>query len=112
MYFSTIVRICEYLQHNELKGHKNHERITCIFSNLRVVEERTRNRVAHEITNLDDHLIQKTTAENWNNSLGIPGGLRAKDIISLLHEAVRLIMGRDIPWSYDNLNDKIIESLN
>lgn len=111
LYFSTIVRICEYLQHNELKGHKNHERITCIFSNLRVVEERTRNLVAHEITNLDDHLIQKTTAENWNNSLGIPGGLRAKDIISLLHEAVRLIMGRDIPWSYDNLNDKIIESL-
>lgn len=112
LYFSTIVRICEYLQNNELKGNRNHERITGIFGNLRVVEERTRNLVAHEITNLDDCLIQKITAENRNRSLGIPGGLRAKDIISLLHEAVRLILGRDIPWSYNNLNDKIIESLN
>ena len=111
LYFSTIVRFCEYLQNTELKGDRKHERITCIFSDLRVVEERTRNLVAHEITNLDDQLIQEATAENRSRSLGIPGGLRAKDIISLLHEAVRLIMGRDIPWAYDNLNDKIIESL-
>lgn len=106
-----MVMICEYLQNNDLKGNSGHERITRIFTCLRVVEERTRNLVAHEITNLDDELIQKATAESWDKSPGIPGGLRAKDIISLLHEAARLIMGRDIPWTYDSLNDKIIESL-
>ena len=111
LYFNTIVHICEYLQNNDLKGNSRHERITHIFTCLRVVEERTRNLVAHEITNLDDDSIQKATAESWDKSPGIPGGLRAKDIITLLHEAARLITGKDIPWTYDSLNDKIIESL-
>ncbi len=111
LYFNNIVMICEYLQGHDLKEDKTHDRITQIFGKLRLVEERTRNLVAHEITNLSDKKIKELTTQSLQNKQGIPGGLDAKAIMTLLHEAVRLIRGRDIRWTYDDLNDKIISSL-
>lgn len=111
LYFNNIVMICEYLQSHDLKNDATHDQVTKIFGKLRLVEERTRNLVAHEITNLSDKKIKELTTQSLQNRQGIPGGLDAKAIMTLLHEAVRLIRGRDIRWTYDDLNDKIINSL-
>lgn len=109
--FANIVWICEYLQKNELSGNEIHKRVTGIFAKLRVAEEFTRNLVAHEITNLSDAKIKELTKQTSDNKNGIPGGLDSKAIMSLLHEAVRLVRKQDIRWTYDDLNDKIISSL-
>ena len=111
IYFSTIVMICEYLQQNELSGDQNHAAITGIFSKLRLAEEKTRNLVAHEITNLTDDKIRELTALSGKNKEGIPGGLTSKDIMALLRQAVKLIYGQPIKWTYDELNAMIISSL-
>ena len=111
LYFSSIVWICEYLKENLYRGDEKHESVTGIFEKLRIVEEKTRNPVAHEITNLSDERIRELTAQSKKNPLGIVGGLSSKEIIKLLHDAVRLIYGRDIRWNYDELNEKIIGSL-
>ncbi len=111
LYFCTIVRICEYLKENQYQGDEKHENVTGIFEKLRIVEEKTRNPVAHEITNLSDERIRELTAQSMKNPRGIAGGLSSKDIVKLLHDAVCLIYGRDIRWNYDALNAKIISSL-
>ena len=111
LYFSTIVWICEYLKENQYRGDEKHENVTGIFEKLRIVEEKTRNPVAHEITNLSDERIRELTAQSKKNPLGIVGGLSSKEIMKLLHDAVRLIYGRDIRWNYDDLNAIIIDSL-
>lgn len=105
IYFSTIVMICEYLRNNELSENETHAEITGVFSKLRLAEEKTRNLVAHEITNLTDDKIMKLTAQSGNN------GLTAKDIMNLLRQAVKLIYGQQIKWTYDELNAMIISSL-
>ena len=112
IYFSTIVMICEYLQNNELSRNETHGKITSIFSKLRLAEEKTRNLVAHEITNLTDDKIKKLTAQSEKNKNGIRGGLSAKDIMDLLQRAACLIQGQRIQWTYDGLNDTIKGSLN
>lgn len=111
LYFSTIVMICEYLQHNELAGNQTHATIAGIFSKLRLAEEKTRNLVAHEITNLTDDKIRDLTKLSEKNKDGIPGGLTSKDIMELLRQAVKLIYGQQIKWTYDGLNDMIKGSL-
>ncbi len=111
LYFSAIVWICEYLKENQYRGDEKHEKVTSIFEKLRIVEEKTRNPVAHEITNLSDERIRELTAQSMKNPRGIAGGLSSKDIVKLLHDAVCLIYGRDIRWNYDALNAKIISSL-
>ena len=111
IYFSSIVWICEYLQGNEYSQDERHKKVTGLFEKLRLVEEKTRNLVAHEITNLTDEKIQALTGQSAKNPAGIPGGLTAKDIMQLLHEAARLIRGQDIRWNYDELNGIIIGSL-
>ena len=111
IYFSTIVMICEYLQQNELSRNQTHAAITGIFSKLRLAEEKTRNLVAHEITNLTDDKIRELTALSGKNKEGILGGLTSKDIMALLRQAVKLIYGQPIKWTYDELNAMIISSL-
>lgn len=111
IYFSTIVMICEYLQQNELSRNQTHATIAGIFSKLRLAEEKTRNLVAHEITNLTDDKIRELTALRGKNKEGIPGGLTSKDIMELLRQAVKLIYGQPIKWTYDELNAIIISSL-
>lgn len=109
--FLFIVWVCEYLQQNELKGNATHRKITSDFEKLRAVEELTRNSVAHRIINLINTKIRELTKQSSSSTKGIPGGLDAEDIMALLHEVVRLIRKRDIQWTYDDLNDKIINSL-
>lgn len=111
IYFSTIVMICDYLRNNELSGNQTHATMAGIFSKLRLAEEKTRNLVAHEITNLTDDKIRELTALSGKNEEGIPGGLTSKDIMELLRQAVKLIYGQPIKWTYDELNAMIISSL-
>ncbi len=111
IYFSSIVWICEYLNANEYKGDKRHENVTGIFEKLRLAEEKTRNLVAHEITNLSDAKIQELTKLTAQNPSGIPGGLTTDDIRKLLRDAARVIRGQDIKWNYDDLNGIIVSSL-
>ncbi len=111
IYFSSIVWICEYLNANEYKGDKRHKNVTGIFEKLRLAEEKTRNLVAHEITNLSDAKIQELTKLTAQNPSGIPGGLTTEKILQLLRDAARLIRGQDIKWNYDELNGIIVSSL-
>ncbi len=111
IYFSSIVWICEYLNANEYKGDKRHENVTGIFEKLRLAEEKTRNLVAHEITNLSDAKIQELTKLTAQNPSGIPSGLTTEKILQLLRDAARLIRGQDIKWNYDDLNGIIVSSL-
>lgn len=85
--------------------------LQAFFSKLRLAEEKTRNLVAHEITNLTDDKIRELTALSEKNKEGIPGGLTSKDIMALLRQAVKLIYGQPIKWTYDELNAIIISSL-
>ena len=89
----------------EYKNDKKHNQLTDIFLRLRNVEKKVRNPVAHEITNMDEEKIQRLTAEN------VGKGLKSKDILRLLHEAVKIVRGQDILWDYDELNNFIIDSL-
>ncbi len=111
IYFSSILWICGYLKENEYRGDSTHEKVTALFEKLRIAEERTRNLVAHEITNLTDTKIRELTSRSDERSPGIPGGLSAADIMKLLRDAVRLVRSQDIQWNYDKLNDIIISSL-
>lgn len=106
LYFGNILMICQYLQKHSLKDDEVHNQVTEIFEKLRLVEEKTRNLIAHEITNLSDKKIRNLTS-NQN----APDGLDAQAVMALLHKAVHLIYGHDIRWTYDDLNDKIISSL-
>lgn len=54
---------------------------------------------------MDEEKIQRLTAEN------VGKGLKSKDILRLLHEAVKIVRGQDILWDYDELNNFIIDSL-
>ena len=131
LYFWLILSICQYLGSHKLKGNTVHQQITDIFYKLRRVEETARNDLAHTITNMTDEkliLIQKITQKNENgNSYALEKmtqkqrqqllkdktcqGLSSKEIVQCLHQAVKLIRGNDIPWSYDQLNDCILDSL-
>lgn len=103
--FIHIVGICEYYEAHTLRGNKKHSQITRLFKELRSVEESVRNPIAHEVTNMSDERIQSLT----KNALG--KGFSSKEILQRLHQLTRLIRGSDIRWTYDELNDKIINSL-
>lgn len=49
--------------------------------------------------------IENFTAGN------VSKGLKSKDILRLLHDAVKIVRGQDILWDYDELNNSIIDSL-
>lgn len=105
LYYNIMVYMCEYFREYEYKNDKKHNQLTDIFLRLRNVEKKVRNPVAHEITNMDEEKIQRLTAEN------VGKGLKSKDILRLLHEAVKIVRGQDILWDYDELNNFIIDSL-
>ena len=90
---------------NSEKNNEEHQEITKAFLQLRKVEEKVRNLVAHEITNIDELKIQKFTQGT------IDKGLKSAQILQLLHRTTKLIRGEDVHWDYDQLNEKIIESL-
>jgi hypothetical protein len=106
LYFNTIVFICQYYKETQLHDDKKHAEITNIFVCLRSIEEKIRNPLAHTITNITEDKLQEITAT------GTQKGMRSTDILCLLHQAIRRIQGKDIPWSYDYLNTCIIDSLN
>ena len=105
LYYNIMVYMCEYFREYEYKNDKKHNQLTDIFLRLRNVEKKVRNPVAHEITNMDEEKIQRLTAEN------VGKGLKSKDILRLLHEAVKIVRGQDVHWDYDELNTYIIDSL-
>ena len=105
LYYNIMVYMCEYFQAHRYKNDKKHNQLTDIFLRLRNVEKKVRNPVAHEITNMDEEKIQRLTAEN------VGKGLKSKDILRLLHEAVKIVRGQDVHWDYDELNTYIIDSL-
>ena len=105
LYFNIITYICQYYSENSEKNNEEHQEITKAFLQLRKVEEKVRNRVAHEITNIDELEIQKFTQST------IDKGLKSAQILYLLHRTIKLIRGEDVYWDYDQLNEKIIESL-
>lgn len=105
LYFNIITYICQYYSENSEKNNEEHQEITKAFLQLRKVEEKVRNLVAHEITNIDELKIQKFTQGT------IDKGLKSAQILQLLHRTTKLIRGEDVHWDYDQLNEKIIESL-
>lgn len=105
LYYNIMVYMCEYFQAHRYKNDKKHNQLTDIFLRLRNVEKEVRNPVAHEITNMDEEKIQRLTAEN------VGKGLKSKDILRLLHEAVKIVRGQDVHWDYGELNNSIIDSL-
>lgn len=105
LYYNIMVYMCEYFREYEHKNDKKHNQLTDIFLRLRNVEEKVRNLVAHEITNINEEKIENFTAGN------VGKGLKSKDILRLLHEAVKIVRGQDILWDYDELNNFIIDSL-
>ena len=105
LYYNIMVYMCEYFREYEHKNDKKHNQLTDIFLRLRNVEEKVRNLVAHEITNINEEKIENFTAGN------VGKGLKSKDILRLLHEAVKIVRGQDILWDYDELNNSIIDSL-
>lgn len=105
LYYNIMVYMCEYFREYEHKNDKKHNQLTDIFLRLRNVEEKVRNLVAHEITNINEEKIENFTAGN------VGKGLKSKDIFRLLHEAVKIVRGQDILWDYDELNNFIIDSL-
>lgn len=102
--FNTIVYLCDYLRQTRLKEDEAHGRITHLFTLLRKVEKELRNPVAHDIVNITENdIIEKAS---------IPGErIGSKELLNYLHEAVRLVRGKDVTWTYDMLNGKIIENL-
>lgn len=105
LYYNIVVYMCEYFQAHRYKNDKKHNQLTEIFLRLRNVEEKVRNLVAHEITNINEEKIENFTAGN------VSKGLKSKDILRLLHDAVKIVRGQDILWDYDELNNSIIDSL-
>lgn len=104
--FDTLVKICEYLQTIAPLNHsEKHEKIIALFKELRQAEEAVRNPVAHTITNMTEKKIQERLSD-W----GLEGWTSAR-ILQKLHETVTLVYGRDIRWSYPDLNQIICESL-
>lgn len=97
--FNTVLLFCKYFEQNELCNDVKHKEIVAIFSTLRQVEEKNRNPVAHNITNLTEKEIKDAN------------GMDSKNILLHLHRVVKLIRGRDIVWSYDRLNNYILDSL-
>lgn len=105
LYFNIITYICQYYSENSEKNNEEHQEITKAFLQLRKVEEKVRNLVAHEITNIDEIKIQKFTQGNMDK------GLTSAQILHLLHRITKLIRGEDVYWDYGQLNEKIIDSL-
>ena len=104
IYFQTLIHIIKYL---ERKGKvKGQQKIKIIdsFDKLRSIEEKSRNSVAHEITNLTEQDLMTPSNK------GIPG-MNSKSIILELHHIIRILYGSDIEWDYDRLNELIIDSM-
>ena len=99
LYFNLILLICQYFEVNDLSSDNTHKEICRVFLQLRNVEEKIRNPIAHTITNQTDKDIKNST------------GMDSKDILRNLHQVIKLIRGRDIQWSYDRLNGFIMDSL-
>jgi hypothetical protein len=104
--FDILIKICEYLQTIVPWNHsEKHEKVLSLFKELRQAEEAVRNPIAHAVTNMTEEKIQELISDNhvteWNSS----------KIMQKLHETVVLVYGRDIHWSYPDLNQKISESL-
>lgn len=104
--FDILIKICEYLQTIVPWNHsEKHEKVLSLFKELRQAEEAVRNPIAHAATNMTEEKIQELISDNhvteWNSST----------IMQKLHETVVLVYGRDIHWSYPELNQMISESL-
>ena len=99
LYFNLILLLCNYFENHELNHDAKHKMISHYFLQLRDVEEKIRNPIAHSITNQTEKEIKDAT------------GLNSRDILNRLHEVIKLIRGKDIQWSYDRLNNFIEDSL-
>lgn len=99
LYFNLVLLICNYFEMHDLNQDEKHKTISRYFLQLRDVEEKIRNPIAHSITNQTEKDIKNAT------------GMDSKDILNRLHETIKLIRGRDAQWTYDRLNRFILDSL-
>ncbi|MCR4899422.1 MAG: hypothetical protein K5907_01220 [Treponema sp.] len=99
LYFSLILHICNYYKDNELKDDEKHQKVYEQFYNLRQIESKVRNDVAHNLTNVTENRLQNQVRKN------------SKQILNLLHDVIQLVRGKDIECSYDSLNKLIAKSL-
>lgn len=104
--FDTLVKICEYLKGQPPWEHSEiHAKILSLFHELRLVEQSVRNPIAHTLTNMTEEkiggLIGQNGLSDWSSS----------KILQKLHEAVVIVYGKDIRWSYPDLNKAVYESL-
>lgn len=129
--FVIAVYICQSLAEQALQNDKTHKTITELFTQLRYVEKSARNALAHTITNITEeelvrlqkieYLKDRNQYKNWKEMqpkkqnmvlAEMPyKGMNSKKIVDSLHQSVKLIKKQDIPWSYDDLNSCIIDSL-
>lgn len=104
--FDTIAYMAQYLAEKPNADEKVVQ-VADLFRNLRQVEANVRNKVAHTITNLTEEKLKAITGGTFSK------GMDASAISRLLHEAVRLIKGKDIRLEdhYGRLNVIIKDQL-
>ncbi len=105
LYFQTIVLICQYYKETTLKSDTLHNEVTTAFSKLRTVEETTRNPIAHNICNMTEERLEADTKKQLLEPLNSAGILR------VLYKVYKDIYKKNMVWTYDSLNNCIIESL-
>ena len=105
LYFQTIVLICQYYKETTLKSDTLHNEVTTAFSKLRTVEETTRNPIAHNICNMTEERLEADTKKQLLEPLNSAGILR------VLYKVYKDIYKKNMVWTYDSLNNYIIESL-
>ena len=84
---------------------ENQEKVNRIFSQLRIVEEQVRNKVAHTMLNIDEDDLERLTIDKSVKGFG------TKKILSDLREIIMIIYGKSITADYDLLNEYIIQSM-
>lgn len=97
--FNLVLLICNYYKEHELNGDEKHEIICQKFNWLREVEKNVRNVTAHSITNVTEDKLRSMLQKD------------SKGILAELHTVIKLVHGNDIAWSYDRLNQYIMDSL-
>lgn len=105
LYFQTIMSLCEYYKVTTLKSDALHNEITTAFSKLRTVEETARNPIAHNICNMTEARLEEETKKQLLEPLNSAGILR------ILRKVYKDIYKKNMAWTYDGLNDCIVESL-
>lgn len=84
---------------------ENQGKVNRIFSQLRIVEEQVRNKVAHTMLNIDEDDLERLTIDKSVKGFG------TKKILSDLREIIMIIYGKSITADYDLLNEYIIQSM-